>query len=71
MNKDSGKLLLKYPWILSPSIQENYSHIISFFYSESVSTLLQERIHHVHQIIGGFVFVKLSLSLLFHDWFFY
>ncbi|CAD5317602.1 unnamed protein product [Arabidopsis thaliana] len=36
VNKDSGKLLLKYPWILSPSIQENYSHIVSFFYSESV-----------------------------------
>ncbi|EOA34936.1 hypothetical protein CARUB_v10020021mg [Capsella rubella] len=34
--KDSGKVLQKYPWILSPSIQENYSHIISFFNSESV-----------------------------------
>ncbi|XP_010472729.1 PREDICTED: transcription termination factor MTERF2, chloroplastic-like [Camelina sativa] len=36
VNKDYGKILQKYPWLLSPSIQENYSHIVSFFNSESV-----------------------------------
>ncbi|KFK42274.1 hypothetical protein AALP_AA2G234600 [Arabis alpina] len=33
---NNGKVLLKYPWILSPSIQENYSNIVSLLERESV-----------------------------------
>lgn len=34
--KDVGKLLIKYPWVLSTSIQENYKEIIYFFDMEKV-----------------------------------
>ena len=43
VNKDSGKVLMKYPWILSPSIQENYSRIVSLLESESVSLVQDYR----------------------------
>ncbi|KAJ4832260.1 hypothetical protein Tsubulata_012204 [Turnera subulata] len=36
VDKDFGKMLLKYPWILSKSIQENYKEILSFFEMEKV-----------------------------------
>lgn len=36
MDKDFGKLLLKYPWILSTSIQENYKAVLVFFSLEKV-----------------------------------
>lgn len=35
-DKDFGKILLKYPWILSTSIQENYKEVLSFFEMEKV-----------------------------------
>ncbi|KAL6996081.1 hypothetical protein U1Q18_006217 [Sarracenia purpurea var. burkii] len=35
-NKDIGRMLLKYPWILSRGIQKNYGEIISFFDIEKV-----------------------------------
>ncbi|KAF5739207.1 Mitochondrial transcription termination factor family protein putative isoform 2 [Tripterygium wilfordii] len=35
-NKDIGKILIKYPWILSARIQENYGVISSFFDSQKV-----------------------------------
>lgn len=35
-NKDLGRLLLKYPWILSSSIQKNYMEIHSFFDTKMV-----------------------------------
>ncbi|OMO77510.1 Mitochodrial transcription termination factor-related protein [Corchorus olitorius] len=31
-----GKIVLKYPWILSTSIQENYEHILLFFEEEKL-----------------------------------
>lgn len=56
VNKDSGKVLMKYPWILSPSIQENYSRIVSLLESESV------KLDHCY--------VKLSIyHCCPHDWF--
>ncbi|KAB1218231.1 hypothetical protein CJ030_MR3G026111 [Morella rubra] len=36
VDKDFGKLLLKYPWILSTSIQENYKAVLVFFSLEKV-----------------------------------
>lgn len=33
---DVGKMLIKYPWILSTSIQENYKEVLSFFDMEKV-----------------------------------
>ncbi|MFS7950127.1 putative transcription regulator mTERF family [Helianthus anomalus] len=35
-----GKMLLKYPWILSTSIQKNYKEIIAFFYADKVCNLI-------------------------------
>ncbi|KAK8629134.1 hypothetical protein V6N13_077988 [Hibiscus sabdariffa] len=35
-NEDIGKMLLKYPWILSTSIQENYEQILLFFEEEKI-----------------------------------
>ncbi|KAG6767749.1 hypothetical protein POTOM_026634 [Populus tomentosa] len=35
-DKDFGKMLLKYPWILSTAIQKNYKEIVSFFHTEKV-----------------------------------
>ncbi|KAB1670157.1 hypothetical protein ES319_1Z196000v1 [Gossypium barbadense] len=34
--KDIGKMLLKYPWIFSTSIQENYEQILLFFEEEKI-----------------------------------
>ncbi|PKI31843.1 hypothetical protein CRG98_047764 [Punica granatum] len=34
--EDIGKLLVRYPWILSTSIQDNYKEIVSFFEKEKV-----------------------------------
>ncbi|XVF65009.1 hypothetical protein PTKIN_Ptkin09bG0212200 [Pterospermum kingtungense] len=34
--EDTGKMLLKYPWILSTSIQENYEQIVLFFEKEKI-----------------------------------
>lgn len=36
MDEDVGKMLLKYPWVLSTSIQENYKEILLFFDEEKV-----------------------------------
>ncbi|XP_061357209.1 transcription termination factor MTERF4, chloroplastic [Gastrolobium bilobum] len=36
VDKDHVKLLLKYPWVLSTSIQENYKEILDFLYSEQI-----------------------------------
>lgn len=41
VSKDSGKVLMKYPWILSPSVQENYPRIVSLLESESVRLILE------------------------------
>ncbi|KAG4944902.1 hypothetical protein JHK87_040909 [Glycine soja] len=35
-DKDYAKLLLKYPWLLSTSIQENYTELLAFSYSIKV-----------------------------------
>lgn len=35
-DKDIGRMLLKYPWILSTSIQENYENILKFFQDRKV-----------------------------------
>ncbi|MBA0662252.1 hypothetical protein Goklo_006416 [Gossypium klotzschianum] len=40
--KDIGKMLLKYPWILSTSIQENYEQILLFFEEEKVVLFFEE-----------------------------
>ena len=44
-NKDFGRLLLKYPWILSTGIQENYKEIISFFEMVKVIILTMPEFH--------------------------
>ncbi|KAJ0074889.1 hypothetical protein Patl1_35122 [Pistacia atlantica] len=43
VDRDVGKLLLKYPWILSTSIQENYEEILLFFNKEKVPKLAVDR----------------------------
>lgn len=43
MDNDVGKMLLKYPWILSTSIQENYEEILSVFNEEKVPKLSVDR----------------------------
>ena len=40
-DKDYAKLLLKYPWLLSISIQENYTKLLAFSYSIKVLSWLQ------------------------------
>ena len=35
-DQDYAKLLLKYPWLLSTSFQENYAELLSFSYSIKV-----------------------------------
>ncbi|RZB91788.1 hypothetical protein D0Y65_023972 [Glycine soja] len=40
-DKDYAKLLLKYPWLLSISIQENYTKLLAFSYSIKVETVAQ------------------------------
>ncbi|KAJ0085680.1 hypothetical protein Patl1_06925 [Pistacia atlantica] len=42
VDRDVGKLLLKYPWILSTSIQENYEEILLFFNKEKVVLFLED-----------------------------
>ncbi|TQD84265.1 hypothetical protein C1H46_030196 [Malus baccata] len=37
--KDVGRMLIKYPWILSMSIQENFNEVSSFFELEKVPEL--------------------------------
>jgi len=39
-DKDYAKLLLKYPWLLSTSIQENYTELLAFSYSIKVLSWL-------------------------------
>ncbi|CAJ2665179.1 transcription termination factor MTERF2, chloroplastic isoform X4 [Trifolium pratense] len=36
VDKDYAKLMLKYPWVLSTSIQENYKEVLFFLYSVKV-----------------------------------
>ncbi|KAK4583492.1 hypothetical protein RGQ29_026288 [Quercus rubra] len=43
VDKDMGKLLLKYPWILSTSIRENYKEVLYFFNLEKVPILSVHR----------------------------
>ncbi|KAF5466218.1 hypothetical protein F2P56_016165 [Juglans regia] len=43
MDKDVGKVLVKYPWILSTSIQDNYKVVLSFFNLEKVPTVSVHR----------------------------
>ncbi|KAJ9568482.1 hypothetical protein OSB04_004448 [Centaurea solstitialis] len=48
-----GKLLLKYPWILSTSILKNYEEILTFFYAEKVSVVsIRRAIKGVPVILG-------------------
>lgn len=35
-DNDVGKMLIKYPWILSTSIQKNYKEVLYFFDMEKV-----------------------------------
>ncbi|XP_057458332.1 uncharacterized protein LOC130749065 isoform X2 [Lotus japonicus] len=37
VDKDYAKLVLKYPWVLSTSIQENYKEVLTFLYSVKVA----------------------------------
>lgn len=43
VDNDVGKMLLKYPWILSTSIQENYEEILSVFDEKKVPKLSVDR----------------------------
>ncbi|XP_027341950.1 transcription termination factor MTERF2, chloroplastic [Abrus precatorius] len=43
VDEDYAKLLLKYPWILSTSIQRNYTEVLAFLYSLKVPTTWIDR----------------------------
>ncbi|XP_028805770.1 transcription termination factor MTERF2, chloroplastic [Neltuma alba] len=43
VNDNYAKLLLKYPWILSKSIQDNYQEVVSLFDSEKVPKAFVDR----------------------------
>ena len=54
--KDLGRMLVKYPWIISTSIQENYENILSFFDGEKVRHGTRPCLHYFflgsHPIVG-------------------
>ncbi|KAL5823814.1 hypothetical protein ACOSQ4_021714 [Xanthoceras sorbifolium] len=63
MDKDVGKMLLKYPWILSPSIQENYNEILLSFDEEKVPKLRVDRAIRSWPHILGCATSKLKLMV--------
>ncbi|XP_057968541.1 transcription termination factor MTERF2, chloroplastic isoform X3 [Malania oleifera] len=42
VNKDLGRMLVKYPWIISTSIQENYEEILAFFDVQKVVSFMED-----------------------------
>ncbi|KAK7325347.1 hypothetical protein VNO77_29509 [Canavalia gladiata] len=43
VDKDYAKLLLKYPWVLSTSIQRNFTEVLAFLYSVKVPKMWIDR----------------------------
>ncbi|XP_021728989.1 transcription termination factor MTERF2, chloroplastic-like isoform X1 [Chenopodium quinoa] len=43
LDKKLGRMLVKYPWVLSKSIQKNYNDILAFFETEMVPKVCIER----------------------------
>ncbi|CAJ2665176.1 transcription termination factor MTERF2, chloroplastic isoform X2 [Trifolium pratense] len=53
VDKDYAKLMLKYPWVLSTSIQENYKEVLFFLYSVKVpKTWIDHAIKRQPQLLG-------------------
>ncbi|KVI05801.1 Mitochodrial transcription termination factor-related protein [Cynara cardunculus var. scolymus] len=58
-----GKLLLKYPWILSTSILKNYEEILTFFYAEKVAVVSIRRAIKGLPVLLGCSVGKLKLMI--------
>lgn len=53
VDKDYAMLMLKYPWVLSTSIQENYKEVLAFLYSVKVPKTWTDRaIKRQPQLLG-------------------
>ncbi|GLT61755.1 hypothetical protein SLA2020_344380 [Shorea laevis] len=66
--EDVGKMLLKYPWILSTSIQENYEQILSLFSAEKVPKMSVDRAIQSWPHLLGCSTCKLKLGVdLFYE----
>ncbi|XP_058780356.1 transcription termination factor MTERF2, chloroplastic [Vicia villosa] len=53
VDKDYAKLMLKYPWVLSASIQKNYKEVLAFLYSLKVpKTRIDRAIKRQPQLLG-------------------
>ncbi|XP_047332710.1 uncharacterized protein LOC124936271 [Impatiens glandulifera] len=62
-NRDFGRILLKYPWVLSLSIQGNYKEILSFFDLEKVPKTSVEQAIKSWPIFLGCSIRKLKLMV--------
>lgn len=65
-NKDLGRLLLKYPWILSSSIQKNYMEIHYFFDTKMVLKIAS-LFEHEYESTSSYVKLELSIVIFFKD----
>ncbi|CAL5199690.1 unnamed protein product [Lathyrus oleraceus] len=53
VDEDYAKLMLKYPWVLSPSIQNNYKEVLAFLYSAKIpKTRIDRAIKKQPQLLG-------------------
>ncbi|KAL2316506.1 hypothetical protein Fmac_030382 [Flemingia macrophylla] len=62
-DKNYAKLLLKYPWVLSTSIQQNYTEILAFLYSVQVQKTWIELAIESHPHLLGCSISKLKLMV--------
>ncbi|XP_057968540.1 transcription termination factor MTERF5, chloroplastic isoform X2 [Malania oleifera] len=63
VNKDLGRMLVKYPWIISTSIQENYEEILAFFDVQKVPKVSVSRAIKSWPLFLGSSTSKLNLML--------
>lgn len=73
-DKGLGRMLVKYPWIISTSIQENYEEILSFFYREKVWHCIGPCLHALPSFVSNMLYVhawSLSVGGLLHIFYFY
>ncbi|XP_020232221.1 transcription termination factor MTERF2, chloroplastic isoform X1 [Cajanus cajan] len=61
--KDYAKLLLKYPWVLSASIQQNYTEVLAFLYSVQVQKTWIDRAIESHPHLLSCSISKLKLMI--------
>ncbi|CAK8535550.1 unnamed protein product [Lathyrus sativus] len=53
VDEDYAKLMLKYPWVLSTSIQKNYKEVLAFLYSAKIpKTWIDRAIKKQPQLLG-------------------